>query len=642
MQRHGTRWRVAISAAIAVGVGLTALLWWETSHAVRQARARVQAESTIRFTVRPVDRPLSANLDPIAPPAVFRDAAIFHGHFYLAGPLGMTEYDANGALVRRLRAGLELPAAGITSLAVGALAGASEPELMAGTAGEGLLVLDNRRTRQMRPDRAGHRALTATLALGAGRLLLGTEKLGVLVYDGRQVMVAHPALANVPVTALAGVEGDVWIGTLDRGVLHWRAGEVDRFDESTGLPDARVLSIVVAEDRAYVGTAVGVAEFRAGQYARTLGSGLFASALAVRRDTLIIGTLDETVAQIPLSARSSRGVRPIVQDAPGVIQRFIEADGGLYALTEDAVYAVDERTIGLRRVIGPDRAQLTDRNVSALAVDKTGRLWVGYFDRGLDILDSNGERAAHVENARVFCVNRIVHDANGGLTAVATANGLVLFDSAGHQKQVLGRAEGLIADHVTDLAVNADRITVATPAGLTFIDPDGSRSLYAFHGLVNNHVYALGTSGTQVLAGTLGGISILDNGAIQTNYTAANSALTHNWITAVARVGDEWFVGTYGGGLFHLDANGRWRPFADAAGPIEINPNALAVTDTHVFAGTLSQGLLVYDRQSMRWTTLVAGLPSMNVTALAAGRGSVYVGTDNGIVRLNEEAFVRP
>ena len=38
-------------------------------------------------------------------------------------------------------------------------------------------------------------------------------------------------------------------------------------------------------------------------------------------------------------------------------------------------------------------------------------------------------------------------------------------------------------------------------------------------------------------------------------------------------------MGTYGGGLFRLDAKGRWQRFADLTGPIEINPNAMAVTD---------------------------------------------------------------
>ena len=355
-------------------------------------------------------------------------------------------------------------------------------------------------------------------------MLLGTDKVGLLAFDGRRLTPAHPELADVSVTALAGTDADVWIGTLDRGVWRWRAGGVDRFDERSGLPDSRVLSIATSGDRTYVGTALGVAEFVDGRYTRTLAPGLFASAVAVRHDSLLVGTLDASLAEIPLGPRTSRGVRPIVHDAPAPIERFVDADGALYALAEDALYSIDDRTSGLRRVVGAEAGRLTDRNVSALALDTAGRLWVGYFDRGLDILGAQGERAMHVENDHVFCVNRIVHDAAGGMTAVATANGLVLFDSSGRPKQILGRADGLIADHVTDLVLNGGGMTVATPAGLTFIDREGSRSLYAFHGLVNNHVYALGAAGTEVLAGTLGGVSMLENGVIHASYTTANSA----------------------------------------------------------------------------------------------------------------------
>ena len=258
--------------------------------------------------------------------------------------------------MRRFRAGLELPPSGLVGLAVGVLATASEPELLIATAAEGLLTFDGRRLLQVRPERPELRKLTAMLPLGSGRLLLGTDKSGLLVFDGRQLTPAHPELANVAVTALAGTDGDVWIGTLDRGVWHWRAGGVDRFDESRGLPDPRVLSIATDGDRAYVGTALGVAEFDGGRYVRTLGPGLFASALAVRHDTLLVGTLDETLAEIPLGARSSRGARPILQDAPAPIQRFVDADGTLYALAEDALYAMDDRTSGLRRVVGADAA----------------------------------------------------------------------------------------------------------------------------------------------------------------------------------------------------------------------------------------------------------------------------------------------
>ena len=138
-------------------------------------------------------------------------------------------------------------------------------------------------------------------------------------------------------------------------------------------------------EHAYIGTAIGVAEFIDGRYVRTLGSGLFASAVAVRGDTLLVGTLDDTLAEIPLLNRASRGVRPIVQDAPVSIQRFVDGNGALLAVGDNALYALNDGATGIRQVIAPDRAELTDRNVSALAIDQVGRLWVGYFDRGLDI-----------------------------------------------------------------------------------------------------------------------------------------------------------------------------------------------------------------------------------------------------------------
>jgi len=280
---------------------------------------------------------------------------------------------------------------------------------------------------------------------------------------------------------------------------------------------------------------------------------------------------------------------------------------------------------------------LSDRNISALAADADGRLWVGYFDHGLDVLSADHARATHVEDEHVFCVNRILLDSKNDAIDVATANGLVRFDSQGSEQQVLTRADGLIADHVTDVAAYLGGLALATPAGLTFLDATGARSMYAFHGLVNNHVYALGVSGDELIAGTLGGLSVLDKGGIKENFTTATSNLKHNWITAIVPVDSEWMVGTYGAGVVGLDRSGRFHSFEKASGQFDVNPNAMLVTPSHVFAGTLGKGLYVYDRQSGRWSVMEAGLPSMNVTALAASDGSIYIGTDNGLVRIPEQ-----
>ena len=68
-------------------------------------------------------------------------------------------------------------------------------------------------------------------------------------------------------------------------------------------------------------------------------------------------------------------------------------------------------------------------------------------------------------------------------------------------------------------------------------------------------------------------------------------------------------------------APGHFHSFEIGSGQFEVNPNAMLVTSSYVLAGTLGQGLYLYDRQSERWSVIRDGLPSLNVTALAAANG---------------------
>ena len=219
---------------------------------------------------------------------------------------------------------------------------------------------------------------------------------------------------------------------------------------------------------------------------------------------------------------------------------------------------------------------------------------------------------------------------------VATANGLVLFGHDGRERQVLGKESGLIAQHVTDVMPYGAGMALATPAGITFLDPGGAHSIYAFQGLVNNHVYALGADNNRLAAGTLGGISLIDAGDVQQNLNVANSGLKHNWITAFAPSGDEWLVGTYGAGIERLSARGVVSATDATETGLVVNPTAMATGERVIVAGTLGQGLWVGDRAGIRWRQVKAGLPSLNVTAVAVQNGMVYVGTDNGLVKIAE------
>jgi ligand-binding sensor domain-containing protein len=508
--------------------------------------------------------------------------------------------------------------------------------LLIATSGAGLLAFNGSTFRQVLPEDLAARSITALLPLASGRVLLGAGKKGLLVYDGQRLALFHEAFAGLHITALAGDESEVWAGTTDRGVLRWHAGEIDRFGESEGLPDRHVLSLAVRGDSAYAGTSMGVADYRNGKFARALAPGVFAKTLLVRETTLVIGTMEEGVIETALAARS-RPVRAGETIGPAEpVERLAVLDGRLFALSAGGLWLSENS--GWTQVLKSDRAALGDRNIAAVAVDRAGRTWVGYFDRGLEIVEPGGDRSAHVEDEHVFCVNRIVHEDNGRFTAVATANGLVLFDSDARKQRVLTRQDGLIASHVTDVVLDKGGMVAATPAGLTFIDGSGMRSLYAFHGLVNNHAYALAASGDRLLVGTLGGLSILDRGAVTASFTTANSALKHNWISAVVAADGEWFAGTYGEGVWKLDAGGQWQSVARG---FEVNPNAMVATDAAIYAGTLGRGLMVFDRRAGRHYVLTSGLPSLNVTALAARGGYLYIGTDNGLVRVPEGNVIR-
>ena len=631
--------KFAIVAAVilAVLLGVGAFVAIRVQHLLKSTRNQIVSEGQLAFDFGPLPPIQNPGFEPLAAPNRYQSGTVFQGKLYLAGPAGLAEYSSLQTPPRLLQTGLDLPPAPIVRMTTGMLRGDSNPQLILATNGEGILWFNGQTFRQLRPRNPAARDITALLPLTSGDLLIGTRQLGLLLFNGKILKAFHPSLAGLNVTALAGDEGDFWVGTRNRGVFHWHAGQLDSFT-ATDLPDPQVEAIALASGKAYIGTPVGVQEFDEGKPARTLVPGFFAHALSTDGKTLIIASIDQGIREVELSPKRTSHS----QEAQSLEAEDLFNNDGPFAVGPTGVFRrmpSGEWT----QVLEAPQPPLTDRNIAALGFAPDGRLWIGYFDHGLDILNvdnhtANDQPSQHVEDDHIFCINRIVADSTRNTMDVATANGLALFDTTGRERQVLLRRDGLIADQITDVSINREDTIVATPAGLTFIDATGMQSIYAFHGLVNNHVYALSQTsrGNGMLAGTLGGISLLEAKNVRRNLTTANSGLKYNWTTAIVPVDDDWFVGTYGAGVMRLDVAGRFTAMDGASGAMEINPNAMLVTERHVFAGSLGNGLLVYDRGTDRWSPLTAGLPSLNVTAIAEQHGEIYIGTDNGVVRIAE------
>ena len=302
------RWPLLASAVLAVLVlGLWTVSAFRGAHsALEYAEQAVRSSESTPFQQRVLD---ASDSRWTLLPAAFdlSDAASFADDFWLAGAGGVARYASNGTLKKIYRIGSDLPPAPVVRLAAGLDPRSSRPALFAATAGEGLLLFHpDGRVEQIRPEDPAARRLTDVLGLPTGRVLLGTAHAGVLVWSGETLAPLHPELAKVHTTALAGSEEELWIGTLDEGLISWSGGEIKRFDESDGIPDPHVASLSVTAGSVYAGTPFGVAELRNGSFERTVAEGLFVTSTLVDGDTLWAGSFDEGIAKLPLTRRRPR------------------------------------------------------------------------------------------------------------------------------------------------------------------------------------------------------------------------------------------------------------------------------------------------------------------------------------------------
>ena len=623
---------VFVSAAVLALAALFCACVWETAHSALQVAEKNAKTADIVPSSLITLAPSSTSFERLLTPSGFRNAAEFQGSLYVSSSSALFEY-SEGELKHTWYVGRELPPFPLLSLAV--RMGSATPELWIATDGGGIVIYNGSIMRQLLPRLPAARTVSALLMLHNGRVLVGSRQ-GLYISDGDSLTSFHRNFEKTDVTSLSGDEDDFWIGTRADGAWHWLGGEAVHI--TAELPDPQVLSIAVRAAQAWIGTPVGVSEFTGGKLSRHLAEGIFARALAERDGTLWIGTIDQGTFELRLDSRPLRP-QSLSADQPAISNAFAETTNALLSVQ---AHGIAELPSG-RMLIEAPTPSLAGEHITALHEDSRGRLWIGYFDHGLDIVDlSMGGELTHLEDDVLFCVNRIKESPGDATVVAATANGLAVFDRKARVRQVLDRETGLIASNVTDVLFRrgdegAALMVVATPAGLSFFDHGSFSSIYAFQGLTNNHVYTLAENNGTVYVGTLGGLSAVKNGLVQASFTTANSTLRQNWITASAEFEGALYLGTYGSGVVRLEQSGAFTSYLSFSGRrCEINLNAMLTTNRALYAGTAGEGIAILPAGSDRWQFLRDGLPSHNVTALDARDGRIYIGTDNGVVRILE------
>ena len=592
----------------------------------------------------------------------------FNGLQFIATSGGLIALDESGAIKQRYTTLDGLPDNDLTALAV------FEERLFIGTATAGLLAFDGREFThyQFEKPRTAH---VTSLAAAPGRLLIGTIDGGLFEYDGARFTRRINGASGgdfVRVTALLPYESRIYIGTQDTGLYLWREATLEHISTPEGLPSPHVTGLVVLPPRLSdsgkiaVATDFGIVTLTDANEMKPLSSRPNITSLSVAGNNLwaglftggVIEVNPESNARNPRRSAAAQGVQHngLPASAPTTVFTF---DGLLWALTPQGAFSRDPesadqtfRPISARLA---SNCALTGSHITALAFDNAGRLWVGYFDQGIDIVSAGGgELITHIADERVKEVNFIARDDSVGRMIVASSRGAVALGGAAGVSivEAFNHQTGLVNDSVAHISLaDADAATpeapqphgraliFATAGGLTTISEGRSRSLTAFHGLASNHLYASATAGSRLYLGTLAGLVELEGSRVLRTLKVSNSRLSHDWVTALCAASGSLFIGTNGGGVDELLPTGEITGFSDEIGKFEVNQGALVFSDDHLYAGTTDRGLLIYNTATRRWTRINEGLTSSNVTAIAADDRFIYVGTLNGLTRIEKRAW---
>jgi diguanylate cyclase (GGDEF)-like protein len=308
--------------------------------------------------------------------------------------------------------------------------------IWAGTA-KGLVRIENGRV-QIFTEKQGlpKGAVYAILQAPEGGLYIGTNQ-GLYKVQNGEISKANEKFPNEAVISLSvDTEKNLWVGTVNRGIIRMNALSLETLGADQGLPNNRASSLFHdREGNMWVGTGAGLVRFA---------------------DTPFV-TLNN------YQGLSDNYVRAIVQQSDNSI--MIGTARGLNHYVNGKI----------SKVIG--NQSLQNDSILSLAPARDGSLWIGMYSTGL-IKWKDGVIVENFDsNNPVFGTQiRAVQEDRIGNVWIGSASGL--FKKNGKQVKKITEKDGLPESFIISLFESkSGRIWVGTANGLGFIDGEKAGSI---------------------------------------------------------------------------------------------------------------------------------------------------------------------
>ena len=349
----------------------------------------------------------------------------------------------------------------------------------------------------------------------AGLLVIGEELWHFA--DGKidRYKMAAPPGRLMPVIMFRDRDGGLWVGTLQRGLLHVHEGRTSVFAQSDGLSNDRVLCFF--EDREgniWVGTSQGLDRFRETSiFSISEKQGLSApsvvSVLAARDNSVWLSSLDGLnrwkggQVTIYWPGGRNKGTRPdSIQETKSAFYTIDKkkevteiVDPGLPDTTVGSLYEDQRGRIWVSAPKGISRfengrfievKELPGGWVNAITGDTGAGIWISYENLGL-VHWVDGKVIEKVPWSRfggnVVAASVIADPVRGGLWIGFFQGGLVHFKD-GQIRESYGNNDGLGGGRVRGLQLDADgTLWAATEGGVSRLEDGRILTLSSSNGL---------------------------------------------------------------------------------------------------------------------------------------------------------------
>ncbi len=344
----------------------------------------------------------------------------------------------------------------------------------------------------------------------AGTLIVGTEQ-GAWQKKNDKFTVINPELNNKSIVSLLeDAQGDLWFGSMNKGVFKLSSFGLENLAADDGLPNNRILSLLQdREESIWVGTNAGLFRLREAPFTnwtqnRGLASDYVRTALSHSDGSLWVGssnglnrikegqitTLMQAYEKDPLSVLS------LTEDKQGGVWLGTYT-AGLMKVVNNQIYPVKDRSnglisnevraiyfdvydnlwvgtaAGLTRITsaGQTRSFTTEDGLAgdfimALAEDSQGRLWVG-TGVGVSIYEPKIDQFSTLKFPALFSTEYAFgFYLDNDKMWLATDRGLVRYNLNTDEMSLFGREQGLPVDKLFQVVEQGDSLWLTSNRGV--------------------------------------------------------------------------------------------------------------------------------------------------------------------------------